>query len=265
MPHTIASLFDAMWQDYIVQCPSADKIHQLLEHDGEIINDHVAFRTFNLPEVGLDKLAQHFIALGYEAKGEYAFKQKKLFARHFEHPSPTAPKVFISELLLEQCSDSLQQVAKSLVAQLKVDAVADKDFLYSGQQWQVSTATYQALQQESEYAAWLAAFGYRANHFTVNVNQLPQFSHLGDVNTALKQAGFPLNQAGGEIKGSPQVLLEQSSTLADKINVNFVDGVLQIPACFYEFAQRYPMADGNLYSGFVAASADKIFESTDAR
>ncbi|HAW93191.1 TPA: DUF1338 domain-containing protein, partial [Candidatus Azambacteria bacterium] len=30
-------------------------------------------------------------------------------------------------------------------------------------------------------------------------------------------------------------------------------------------ARRYPLSCGMLYSGFVAASADKIFESTNAR
>ncbi len=61
------------------------------------------------------------------------------------------------------------------------------------------------------------------------------------------------------------MLLEQSSTLADKVSVAFSDGELAIPSCFYEFALRYPKADGELYTGFVAASADKIFESTDVR
>ncbi len=32
---------------------------------------------------------------------------------------------------------------------------------------------------------------------------------------------------------------------------------------FYEFAKRYPTANGKLYQGFVAASADKFFESTN--
>ncbi len=66
-------------------------------------------------------------------------------------------------------------------------------------------------------------------------------------------------------KGQPEVLLEQSSTLADDYAVMFSDGELRIPSCFYEFAIRYPKADGELYTGFVAASADKIFESTNAR
>ncbi len=265
MTHSIDSLFSALWQDYLSQCPSAEPIHQLLGDGAPLVNDHVAFRTFNLPEVGLDRLAAHFLALGYEARGEYRFEQKKLFARHFEHPSGQAPLVFISELLLEQCSPGLQQQARALVAQLPADAAQQPDFLYSGAQWRVDQATYHQLRQESEYAAWLAAFGYRANHFTVRVNELARFDSLEAVNAALVTAGYELNRSGGEIKGDPGVLLEQSSTLADKVAVPFSDGELVIPACFYEFARRYPKPDGQLYTGFVAASADKIFESTDAR
>ena len=35
-----------------------------------------------------------------------------------------------------------------------------------------------------------------------------------------------------------------------------------IPTCYYEFALRHRDADGRLYEGFVAKSADRIFEST---
>ena len=107
-------------------------------------------------------------------------------------------------------------------------------------------------------------WGYRANHFTVSVNQLSRFDSLEAVNQALKAQGFAINSAGGEIKGSPQALLEQSSTMADRADVRFSDRTATIPSCFYEFARRYPDADGTLYSGFVAASADRIFESTNA-
>ncbi len=39
----------------------------------------------------------------------------------------------------------------------------------------------------------------------------------------------------------------------------------QVPSCYYEFAKRYKDAKGKLYQGFVAASADKIFESTNKK
>jgi hypothetical protein len=128
----------------------------------------------------------------------------------------------------------------------------------------LSQANYRALAQESEYAAWMSVWGFRANHFTVSVNQLPDINELAEVNELLNQSGFSLNQSGGEIKGGAEVYLAQSSTIADRVAVNFKEGEMIVPSCFYEFAQRYPLASGALYSGFVAASADKIFESTDA-
>ncbi|MEL4424461.1 DUF1338 domain-containing protein [Shewanella indica] len=264
--HTdINALFNAMWQDYIKMTPSAAKVHQLLGQGKAIINDHIALRTFNLPKVGLDVLAAHFEALGYVACGDYRFEQKKLVAKHFEHPDPTQPKVFISELLVEEFSPELQQRVTDLVELIPTQALTADNFTYSGRHWQLDYGTYQALLAESEYAAWVAAFGYRANHFTVSVNHLAEFSTLAAVNTALKEAGFILNSVGGEIKGSAEVLLEQSSTMADRIPVAFDDKTVEIPSCFYEFALRYPKADGELYTGFVAASADKIFESTNVK
>jgi hypothetical protein len=75
--------------------------------------------------------------------------------------------------------------------------------------------------------------------------------------------GFSLNSSGGEVKGTPEDLLQQSSTLADKVKVKFIEGTYEIPCCYYEFAQRYYDSTGKLYNGFVAKSADKIFESTN--
>lgn len=266
--HTqVNELFSELWQNYLAVTPSAVKIHALIgsSQQDDVQNDHIALRTFNIEKINLDKLAAHFLALGYKENGEYHFEAKKLYAKHYEHPDPTQPKVFISELLLEKCSEELQVIIKNLVDKIDVDAVTAENFLYSGRHWEIDQATYNTLLKESEYAAWVSVWGFRANHFTVSVNALKNFETLTEVNDALKAAGFPLNTSGGEIKGSPELLLKQSSTLADEALVEFSDGSKMIPSCFYEFARRFPMADGNLYPGFVAASADKIFESTNAR
>ncbi|MCE9677631.1 DUF1338 domain-containing protein [Shewanella sp. AS1] len=263
MHKDINALFDALWQDYVAMTPSAAKIHQLLSKGEPIINDHIALRTFNLAKVNLSVLAKHFESLGYVACGDYYFEAKKLKAKHFEHPDSIQPKVFISELLVEEFSPELQTIVKQMVEQVDSASTTADNFLYSGRHWQMDLATYETLLAESEYAAWVAAFGYRANHFTVSINHLPGFDTLAEVNDTLKQAGFALNTSGGEIKGSAAVLLEQSSTLADRVEVSFSDAVVAIPSCFYEFALRYPKPNGDLYTGFVAASADKIFESTN--
>jgi len=47
---------------------------------------------------------------------------------------------------------------------------------------------------------------------------IPGYSEgISEVNSFLKGHGFQLNSSGGEIKETPEQLLEQSSTLADKI------------------------------------------------
>ncbi|MBA6351493.1 DUF1338 domain-containing protein [Colwellia sp. BRX10-6] len=259
----VTDLFTNIWQNYIEVTPSADKIHHLLSSGGDLINDHVAYRTFDSAKVNLDKLATILIALGYKYSGEYDFSSKKLNAKHFEHSDASLPKVFISELRVKEFSVNVQNIIEKMVSAIDDEKVAQSSFLYSGTHWQVSKAEYQTLLAESEYAAWVAAWGYRANHFTVSINHLDNFSTIEEVNIAVKAGGFLLNTTGGEIKGDSIVKLEQSSTMADKAIVKFSDGEAEIPSCFYEFAKRYPLDSGELYAGFVAASADKIFESTN--
>ncbi|MEZ8825741.1 DUF1338 domain-containing protein [Vibrio amylolyticus] len=258
------TLFSALWNDYIERlCPSAAQVHQLLREDEALINDHIALRTFNSSPLGIETLARPFLDIGYVACGDYEFESKKLVAKHYEHPDPKQPKVFISELKVDECSQQLQEIVARLVEQLDHSKLKGHEFLFGGRLWDLSYADFQALAKESEYASWLAAHGYGANHFTVSVNQLNAFEEVKQVNDHLRQSGFVINEAGGEVKGSPEVLLEQSSTMADKVSVRFSDGVEVIPGGFYEFAKRYAMPNGELYTGFVAASADKIFESTN--
>ena len=257
-------LFQSLWNDYIQRlCPSADKVHQLLQESVPLINDHIALRTFNLSPVSMEVIAQPFIDIGYVPCGDYQFEAKKLVAKHYEHPDPKQPKVFISELKVEECSLELQNIVIKLVKQVDANQLTGHEFLSAGRLWELSFEDYQQLAKESEYASWLAAHGYGANHFTVSVNQLDAFEEAKQVNDYLRQAGFKINESGGEIKGSPEVLLEQSSTMADKVPVSFTESTQTVPGGFYEFAKRYPMNNGELYPGFVAASADKIFESTN--
>lgn len=260
---TIQQLFARLWDQYLQVTPCAQPIQQLLGQGHPIINDHVAFRTYALPDIRLDDLGRHFIELGYEYAGEYHFDIKKLDARHLQHPCAKYPKVFISELKVHELSSEAQQIIGRLYQQLPTGFMQDACALYSGAPWQLSYQDYLTLLGESEYAAWLGAFGYRANHFTVSVNDLSGMTELEEVNQLVCDAGFKLNLSGGAIKGSSQAMLEQSSTLADHVDVEFSDCHAVIPSCFYEFALRYPDEHGQLYQGFVEASADKIFDSTN--
>ena len=258
-------IFERLWQDYITQNPATKKVYDLLTREGEtIVNDHIAFRTFNHPLIGIDVLAKVFIKNGYAFKRDYHFEQKKLYAKHFEHETDRdAPRVFISELLVDQFSDHMQRVVHEWVENIPMNLLKSDELIFAGQVSTPSYKTYEKLRIESEYAAWLYVNGFRANHFTVSVNALKEYDTIEKVNTFLKSNGFLLNDSSGEIQGTPLDMLEQSSIKAGIIRCPFTEGEFDIPGCYYEFAFRYPEPDGKLYSGFVAKSADKIFESTN--
>lgn len=259
------TLLDALWRDYTALTPQAARIHALFAARGEtIVNDHVALRTYARPGIGLDALARPFLARGWAPRDDYRFPDKHLRARYFQHADAALPKVFVSELLVDELSAAAAATVDALLAQLPAGFGARDDLPYAGRPWQVDHATYRALLAESEYAAWVAAFGFRVNHFTVDVGRLRTVAGLDEVNRLVAAAGFALNDEGGLVKGTPADRLEQSSTRADAVDVTFADGVFRVPSCYYEFARRYPLPSGELFQGFVPASADKLFHSTDA-
>ncbi|NVJ51098.1 MAG: DUF1338 domain-containing protein [Gammaproteobacteria bacterium] len=259
-------LLENLWEDYLTLTPDAKRIHDLFATNGEtIVNDHIALRTFNRGAIALDAIAEYLAQFGYKAVDEYHFEAKKLRAYHFEVPTDLdAPKIFVSELLLEEMPQAVQDICEGLIAEAE-QAIAEKGLSLPMMPWRtISAGEYELLLKHSEYAAWLATFGLRANHFTVSVNHLTQLASLEAVNELLKEKSFALNVSGGEIKGSEEVALKQSSTMANLVKWSFSDRELTIRSCFYEFAERFniPGTDQQ-YRGFVAASADKIFESTN--
>lgn len=264
----VEQFFEALWDDYVAMTPQAARIRAAFEQRGETVqNDHVAFRTLALDPIGLDRLEPHILGLGYERFEPYEFPAKKLRAYGYTPPEAGLPRIFLSELLVDQLSAHVQAVLRRCVAQIDRSGVDAIDILWSGRLWDpISWEEYQQLLAESEYAAWMATIGIRPNHFTISVNSLQHHTRIESVLMVVEELGYSINESGGRVKGSPEVLLEQGSTMADQLPVPFADGQQRlVPTCYYEFAKRYPTADGALFQGFVAASADRIFESTDAK
>ena len=262
----LSTIFTRLWNDYIAQNPSAGKIYDLFIKEGEkVVNDHIAFRTLGYKETDIDVLALPFICNGYVPKGEYFFKEKHLYAKHYESSrDKKAPRIFISRLILSECSRFVQNTFRDSFEKVNKAKLHSTELIFSGSIFDpLSYDIYNTLREESEYAAWFYVFGFRANHFTVSINALKKYDNIAKVNEFLTKNGFLLNTSGGAIKGTPADLLQQSSTIADTVKVNFIEGTFDVPCCYYEFAQRYPDENGDLYNGFVASSADKIFESTN--
>ncbi len=260
------TIFNLLWTGYTARNPSVQKIYDLFTSEDEtVINDHIAFRTLDYPEIDIDILAKPFISNGYVAKGEYNFREKHLYAKHYELPGDSsAPRIFISQLILSECSAFIQTSLKQAFNKTYFRKNSPDRLIFAGTVFNpLSYEIYSRLREESEYAAWFYVFGFRANHFTVSVNALKRYNNIYSVNELLKKNRFILNSSGGEVKGTSADLVQQSSTIADSVMTDFKEGSFEVPCCYYEFAQRFPDSNGNLYSGFVAKSADKIFESTN--
>lgn len=265
MTRTLTQLLERLWDNYSSQNPQVKEVYDLLLAEGEtIVNDHIALRTFDHPKIDIYVLAKPLLALGYQEGGSYEFEEKKLFAKHYSHPNKDYPRIFISMLQAKFFSPFLNELLETLVAQIPSSILGTTELLHAGRPWQkINYSHYRQLKSESEYASWLYVNGFCANHFTVSINALNKYNDIYILNEFLKAKGFVLNESNGEVKGSPQELLEQSSTMAGKMNVEFEEGVFLIPSFYYEFAKRYPDKEGRLYDGFIARSADKIFESTE--
>jgi hypothetical protein len=262
----IEKIFERFWLPYSTQNPNARHIYDLFTAQGEdVVHDHIALRTFDDPRMNMDVIARVFTDNGYEQRGTYEFKAKRVTGRHYEHKSdPLAPKVFVSELRINEFSEYLQSTIKEYINSIDERVYLDPDLVYLGSIWgKIPFEIYNKLREESEYAAWLLVYGFRANHFAIKVNELKNYSTLQEVNAYIKSQGYIMNNAAGEIYGTPEELLEQSATKSEIKPFDFTDGTFEIPACFYEFTLRYKDADGKEYTGFIAANADKIFESTN--
>jgi len=264
-----SDFFSSLWRDYVAIAPQVQDIASLFAHRGDtVVNDHVAFRTVSDSPIAQSRLERVLASLGYQPYDSFRFEQKKLNAKAYQNLNePAAPKIFLSELQLSEVPVHIARILSKFIQQIPTNLELEPSLFWRGPLWQAPTLEeYKVLSEFSEYAAWLITMGLRVNHFTVSVNQLKSCVSLTDVNALLLAEGFQLNSVGGLIKGSPQLMLEQSSTLADRKLFHFSSGEQQaIPTCFYEFALRYPMADGKLYNSFIEGNADKIFESTNLK
>lgn len=73
----LETIFGKLWESYSSQPPAVQQVHNLFINQGErVVNDHIAFRTFNDPRTCIDVLARPFLANGYVEKGIYEFARR---------------------------------------------------------------------------------------------------------------------------------------------------------------------------------------------
>ncbi|KAH6809495.1 plant/protein [Perilla frutescens var. frutescens] len=286
------NVLSAMESVYLNRNPTAKKILELVQsvENEHICYDHFAFRTFGVNDHGIDSMAKFFVDFGYVQREELRFPAKKLKAYWFSPPKVLhseagagvngplpLPRIFISELLVDQMSAEAQKTIG------KYTELSGNGNMHSALAsalgcltWETpSLSDFQQLARESEYAAWTLVNGYALNHVTISAHRLK--SHLRNIknlNQFVEENGFRLNSEGGILKASPDDLLLQSSTVADSASFQFSEGITEtIPRCYIEFAERLVLPqfknlpedkveEFHRRDGFEVGNADKIFEST---
>lgn len=293
-----AWLFDELWNRYRERVSHVRAYEEVIaRHRATFVNDHIAFRTFATqdPLAGIASLARIFEALGYEAAGCYQFPDKHLSAIHFQHAHPEFPKLFISELRVWELSDDTRNIIGSLTSShrppVKLEVLArlsrlgeaetstpmDEALLdqivqqFHALPWALpNQEDLQAVNKESQYAAWVMVHGYNVNHFTSLINS-HGVSELGDIEKtieALRNAGVPMKQ---EIEGEPGSKLRQSATAAVEIEVPILvqghETTMTWSYAYFELAERGHIPDAETgkprrFEGFLGPQATQLFEMT---
>lgn len=279
-----------LFDHYRKNVADVDKITNALLEKGvvnsqdDIVNDHIAFRTLGVPNLGIASFEKIFLAYGYTRRDYFYFEGKKLDAYWFAPPSEGYPRIFVSELRVHELSPDAQAIINKYTEPITSDPVDDID-LSNGKEaaaflqkplWDLPTSEeYQTLLKESEYAAWVIYNRYYLNHYTISIHELKDgYNTLEEFNDFLLSIGVKLNNSGGVIKTSEDGLLRQSSTVSALYNASFADGkVLEIAGSYVEFAERSVLpaykdlpkdeiTSKHRRDGFETNNADKIFEST---
>lgn len=282
-----------LFERYRDQVPAVKKITNALVERGviasqnEIINDHIAFRTMGVQNLGITSFEKIFLHHGYQKREYYHFESKKLNAYWYSPPSAEYPRIFMSELIVDQLSDRAKSIIQRYTKHIGkdpvdlldlVDGKAIGEFFHQSLWGLPNKKDYQDLLEESEYAAWVIFNRYYLNHYTISVHDLKEgYNTLESFNEFVESLGLKLNAEGGKIKVSPDGLLRQSSTVAQMHLAGFSDGeTMPIAGSYVEFSERLVLPEfrdlpalsikpEHRREGFETGNADKIFESTYIR
>ncbi|BAY40252.1 hypothetical protein NIES2111_46350 [Nostoc sp. NIES-2111] len=293
------NLFSLLWQEYSARVTYARTYEQMITAvGGTVANDHIALRSLRLSierpqgivNLGIEYLSQIGEALGYVPAGEYHFPQTHLYARHYRHPQQAEfdlPKLFISELIVDELPKHIVELISQTVATIPEDFTStiidfspqESDKVIAQKLQKVFTRPWltprrsvvEEVNQATQYGAWVLLHGYAVNHFTgyVNRHQTPKYANIDDTARGLASLGVPMK---AEIEGDVACGLRQTATQAVKEMVTVTDDVsgqeIQIPwtYAYYEIAQRYPLeiAPGKqeLFDAFLGNNAQQLFEMT---
>ncbi len=292
-------LIDKLWEQFVERVPYARKYADLvLEKGGKVVIDHIAFRTFNAhtgeqPE-GIRAIKHILNFLGYAPVTKYKFPKKRLNSIHFEHPNETLPKIFVSQLevnelpvwaqsvindtvhntyyLLSNKSLELLRILeeKKVLPNEAADYLVDDLVQYFRRSWNIpSKEDVLKINDVSQFGAWVFIHGNTVNHFGVLINEqnIKEWPDLETTHKALAISGIPMKET---IEGDSGSMLRQAATLASKEEVD-VKGEAVFEKMIWTYAylelteRNYIDVGGvqKLFSGFLMEQANHFFNLTE--
>jgi hypothetical protein len=291
-------LFDKLWNNYIERVPYAKTYADLVsKKGGKIAIDHIAFRTFNAhtgeqPE-GIRAIRHLLNYLDYQPVSKYQFSKKKLNAYHFEHPDEMFPKIFVSQLEVNELPEWAQNIISNAVKNTPY-LISDRsisllrtleeqgalpleaaDFLvndlvhYFRRPWGIPLKEdVLKINDVSQYGAWVLLHGNSVNHFAafINYQDVKEWPDLEETCKGLAQAGIPMKD---EIEGEKGSKLRQSATHAvkEEVKVKSDGGIEKITwtSAYLELTERNFIEENGtskLFTGFLGAQATHLFDMT---
>src|SRR5690606_9687136 len=130
---TLEVVLESLMKRYSERVPDVKKISRamisegIIAHENEIENDHVAFRTMGVEHLGIRSFEKIFLSLGYRKMDYFYFEGKKLDAYWFAPPQPHFPRIFVSELRVNDLSESAQNIIRSYTDEVQSDPVDHLD------------------------------------------------------------------------------------------------------------------------------------------
>ncbi len=299
-PKTALHLYSLLWQEYSARVSYARTYQQMITAaGGTVANDHIAFRSLRLLvdtqqgqiNLGIDYLGKLAEALGYMVAGEYTFPETHLCARHYRHPQQEEfdlPKLFISELIVDELPTNIAQLIQQTVTTNQHELTSPLASIFKAEEnsentvqqlhkiltrpWQPPQhSVVEQVNQVTQYGAWVLLHGYAVNHFTgfVNRQNTLEYPDIDTTVRGLTNLGVPMK---AEIEGNIAYGLRQTATQSVTEMVTVLDDInsaeILIPwtYAYYEIAQRYPVevepGKHILFDGFLGKNAQQLFEMT---
>lgn len=290
-------IINQLWQTYVNSVMYVKQICALFNNNIKL--DH--FAIIDLPGScsGIPFLKQIFTLLGFVEAGSGYLPEKQndfIWLREEQCEDKIAqdvlPQIVIADFRLYELPLTVRNVIDKYVKYLNPLPLADMSHYiktinngdnlaqqslittvlnqFNTQKWPIPTLKdYQTVKEANELMAWVLVFGRQPNHFGLSIHYLSQFNNLKQFNQCLKnELNTPFNTCGSEIKGNPQLGIEQSSTADHLISIKLEDGILEIPSPFVEFVWRFPKVNNqkpiywkDYYSDFYAPNANRVIES----